>query len=183
MMVGGAKADQLARIIVRPSPSDPSRGLLAAGPLTVPCALGRTGLTAAKREGDGGTPAGMLGLVSGYYRADRMPRPTTRLPLAPIGPRDGWCDDPGDRRYNRPVSLPYPASHERLWRKDGLYDIVVVLDWNLAVPVPGRGSAIFFHLAAPGFTPTAGCVAVTLPAMRRVLALCGPETVMDAGWS
>jgi L,D-peptidoglycan transpeptidase YkuD (ErfK/YbiS/YcfS/YnhG family) len=70
-----------------------------------------------------------------------------------------------------------------MWREDGLYDLVVVLDWNLGRPIPGRGSAIFFHLAAPGFTPTAGCVAVTLPAMRRVLALSGPETVMDIGWS
>lgn len=183
MTVRGAATGGLPRIIVRPSPADPSRGFLAAGPLTLACALGRGGLTAAKREGDGGTPAGLHRLVSAYYRADRMARPTTRLPLAPIRPRDGWCDDPADRAYNRPVTLPFPASHERLWREDGLYDVVVVLDWNLERPVPGRGSAIFFHLAAPGFTPTAGCVAVTLPAMRRVLSLAGPETVMDIGWS
>jgi len=182
-MAGAAGLGRLARIIVRPLPADPLRGLLAAGRLTVPCALGRGGLTAAKREGDGGTPAGALRLLACRYRADRLPRPSTRLPVSPIRPDDGWCDDPADRAYNRPVRLPHPAGHERMWREDGVYDIVVILDWNIARPVPGRGSAIFFHLAAPGFTPTAGCVAVTLPAMRRILALSGPGTVMDIGWS
>lgn len=175
------KGRGLDRIIVRPTPGDPARGLLVAGPLAVPCALGRSGVTSSKREGDGATPAGRLGLVACHWRPDRLPRPVTRLPVLPIGGDDGWCDDPGDRAYNRPVTLPYPASHEAMARADAVYDIVVVLDWNLAHPVPGRGSAIFFHLAAPGFTPTAGCVAVTLPAMRRVLALAGPGTVMDIG--
>lgn len=171
------------RIVVRPSPGTPTRGLLAAGPLVVPCALGRGGLTADKREGDGATPAAALRLVACHYRADRLPRPATRLPLLPIRPDDGWCDDPADRAYNRPVQLPYPAGHERMWRDDHLYDVVVVLDWNLDRPIPGRGSAIFFHLAAPGFAPTAGCVAVTLPAMRRILAVSGPDTVIDIGWT
>lgn len=175
------KGGGLDRIIVRPTPGDPARGLLVAGPLAVPCALGRSGITRAKREGDGASPAGLLRLVSCHWRADRLPRPATRLPLVPIGRDDGWCDDPADRAYNRPVALPYPASHEAMARADALYDVVVVLDWNLARPVPGRGSAIFFHLATPGFAPTAGCVAVTLPAMRRVLALAGPETMMDIG--
>jgi L,D-peptidoglycan transpeptidase YkuD (ErfK/YbiS/YcfS/YnhG family) len=171
------------RIMVRPSAGTPTRGLLVAGPLVVPCALGRGGLTADKREGDGATPAAALRLVACHYRADRLPRPATRLPPLPIRPDDGWCDDPADRAYNRPVQLPYPAGHERMWRDDHLYDVVVVLDWNLDRPIPGRGSAIFFHLAAPGFAPTAGCVAVTLPAMRRILAVSGPGMVMDVGWS
>jgi L,D-peptidoglycan transpeptidase YkuD (ErfK/YbiS/YcfS/YnhG family) len=171
----------LDRIVVRPTPGNPARGLLVAGPLTVPCALGRGGITANKREGDGATPSGLLRLVACHWRADRLPRPATRLPLVAIGRNDGWCDDPGDPSYNRPVALPYPGGHEVMARADAVYDIVVVLDWNLAHPVPGRGSAIFFHLAAPGFTPTAGCVAVTLPAMRRVLALAGPDTAMDVG--
>jgi L,D-peptidoglycan transpeptidase YkuD (ErfK/YbiS/YcfS/YnhG family) len=169
----------LRRIIVRASRGDPSRGLLVAGVLTVPCALGRGGVTRHKREGDGGTPAGRLRLVSCRYRADRLPRPATRLPATPIRPGDGWCDDPADQSYNRPVRLPFPASHEDLWREDGLYDILAVLDWNLITPRPGAGSAIFFHLAAPGMTPTAGCIAVTLAAMMKILALSGPETYFD----
>ena len=175
-MTAGSPLD---RIIVRASRAEPSRGILVAGSLTVPCALGRSGVTRHKREGDGATPAWRLRLVACRYRDERIQKPHTWLPAAAIRPLDGWCDDPGDRRYNRPVSLPYRASHERLWREDALYDIVVVLDWNLLNPRPGAGSAIFFHLATPSFAPTAGCVAVSLPAMRKILARCGPETYFD----
>jgi L,D-peptidoglycan transpeptidase YkuD (ErfK/YbiS/YcfS/YnhG family) len=103
------------------------------------------------------------------------------LPVVSLRPSDGWCDDPADRNYNRPVRLPYPGGHEDMWRQDHLYDIVVVLDWNLRNPRPGSGSAIFFHLASPGFAPTAGCIAVTLPAMRQILSLSGPETYFAVG--
>jgi L,D-peptidoglycan transpeptidase YkuD (ErfK/YbiS/YcfS/YnhG family) len=168
----------LRRIIVHASRSDPSRGLLVAGALTVPCALGRSGVTRHKREGDGATPAGRLRLISCHYRPDRVSRPATCLPTVPLRRLDGWCDDPADRSYNRLVPLPYPAGHEELWRQDMLYDVLVVLDWNLLNPRPGVGSAIFFHLA-PGMTPTAGCIAVTLPAMRKILALSGPETYFE----
>lgn len=174
-------ASVLRRIIVRASREDPSRGILVAGALTVPCALGRSGVTRHKREGDGATPAGRLRLVHCFYRVDRLSRPITRLPTTIIRRSDGWCDDPSDRNYNRPVTLPYPAGHEDMWRKDGLYDIVVILDWNLDNPRPGRGSAIFLHLAAPGFAPTAGCVAVTRLAMMQILVLSGPETFLDIG--
>jgi L,D-peptidoglycan transpeptidase YkuD (ErfK/YbiS/YcfS/YnhG family) len=156
-------------------------GMLAAGGMRVPCALGRAGIVRAKREGDGGTPVGVHRLVGVLYRADRVPRPVTRLPVVSIRRDDGWCDDPADRRYNRPVCLPCAASHERMWRKDGLYDLVVVLDYNLGTPIPDRGSAIFLHLAAPGLAPTAGCVAVELEAMRRLLAFAHDRTVLRVG--
>jgi L,D-peptidoglycan transpeptidase YkuD (ErfK/YbiS/YcfS/YnhG family) len=168
-----------AALRVRPSPVDGRRGLIRLGSGLLPCALGRGGVTRRKREGDGATPAGLLGMMLVYYRPDRVRRPVTRLPVIAIRPDAGWCDDPADRNYNRPVTLPCAASHEALWRDDRLYDLVVVLDWNLDRPVPGRGSAIFLHLAAPGFAPTAGCVAVTEPAMRRILAASGPETILD----
>lgn len=164
---------------VRSRPGDRRRGVLKLGRMTFPCALGRSGIRrAGKREGDGATPAGDLPVLSVLYRADRIQRPVTDLPVAAIAADDGWCDDPADRRYNRPVKVPYPASHERMARVDHLYDIVVVLDWNLTRRRAGRGSAIFFHLARPGFTPTEGCVAVTLPAMRAVLARLRPRAVM-----
>ena len=162
------------------SPTDPARGLLVAGALTVPCALGRSGVTRHKREGDGAhTGRTAAARRRATTAPTALPGPPRACQRTPIGRLDGWCDDPADRSYNRPVSLPYPASHEELWRQDALYDILVVLDWNLVNPRPGAGSAIFFHLAAPGMTPTAGCIAVTLPAMRKILALSGPETYFD----
>jgi L,D-peptidoglycan transpeptidase YkuD (ErfK/YbiS/YcfS/YnhG family) len=143
--------------------------MLRIGSLRVPCALGRSGITHNKREGDGGTPAGRYRLLDIRYRADRIVRPTTNLPLRATRASDGWCDAVGDRNYNRPVCRPYPASSETMWRDDSLYDVVVILDWNISRRSQGRGSAIFFHLARPGFTPTEGCVAVRLADMRQIL--------------
>jgi L,D-peptidoglycan transpeptidase YkuD (ErfK/YbiS/YcfS/YnhG family) len=176
-----ASSAALRRIAVVPSPIDRSRGLLAVGGSFVPCALGRTGIARRKREGDGATPAGTLRPVLAWWRPDRVARPVTRLPTAPIRADSGWCDDPADRSYNRPVRLPFAAGHERLWRDDRLYDLCVLLDWNLDRPVSGAGSAIFLHLAAPGVTPTAGCIAVSEPAMRRLLWLASADTYFDTG--
>lgn len=145
----------------------------------VPCALGRGGLVAEKCEGDGGTPIGRWRLKRVLYRPDRSAPPETALPVAAIGTDDGWCDDPADPAYNRPVTLPYPANHERLWRADGLYDIVVVLGHNDDPPVPGAGSAIFLHCARPDYGPTEGCVALAYADLRRLLATCGAEAWLD----
>ncbi len=177
---GMAANSAIERLIVSSTGATPWRGTLVAAPGTmVRCALGRGGIRQRKREGDGVTPAGRFGLVAAFYRPDRVRRPQTALPLAPLRPDSGWCDDPADRRYNRPVRLPYPASHEHLWRDDHLYDLLVVVDYNLVRPQRGVGSAIFLHLAAPGFAPTAGCVAVTGDAMRRLLSRAGPGTEID----
>jgi L,D-peptidoglycan transpeptidase YkuD (ErfK/YbiS/YcfS/YnhG family) len=149
-------------------------GRLVCGDLAFRCALGATGVTRSKREGDKATPAGRFPLRRVLYRADRVAPPAIALPADPIGPQDGWCDAPADPQYNRPVSLPYPASHERLWREDHVYDIVVILGYNDAPPVAGKGSAIFMHVARPGYAPTEGCVALALPDLETVLARCGP---------
>ncbi len=127
----------------------------------VPCAIGRGGVRVHKEEGDGATPAGTLKLLRVLYRADRIPVPRTTLAKAPIGPGDGWCDDPASPDYNRPIRLPHDARHERLWRDDALYDLLVVLDWNISPVVRGLGSAIFLHIAARDLAPTEGCVAVS----------------------
>lgn len=124
------------------------------------CALGRGGVSLNKREGDGATPAGAFLLRRVLYRPDRLAPPATRLPAAALQPQDGWCDAPADPAYNRPVRLPYAARAEPLWRADALYDLLVVLGYNDDPVVPGRGSAIFLHIAAPGFAPTEGCVAL-----------------------
>jgi L,D-peptidoglycan transpeptidase YkuD (ErfK/YbiS/YcfS/YnhG family) len=166
-------------IRVHRSPLDPRRGVLIAGPTALPCALGRAGVTRAKREGDGATPAGRFRLLGAFYRPDRLPRPRTRLPVRALRPADGWCDDPHDRRYNRPIRLPDAARHERMWRDDRLYDVVLDIGWNRGPIARGRGSAIFLHLAKPGFPPTEGCVAVPRTAIRRLLERIGPRTRIE----
>ncbi len=133
-------------------------------------ALGRGGVRAEKVEGDGATPAGLLPLRRVLYRADRVAIPRSVVPREPITPADGWCDDPADPAYNRLIRLPHPARHEELWRADGLYDMVGVLGWNDDPPRPGRGSAIFLHVATADFAPTAGCIALALADLRAVLA-------------
>lgn len=166
-------------LTVRARPGQRSRGILSLGNLTLPCALGRGGITRRKREGDGATPAGRFEVLDVYFRADRGRRPSTGLPVAALHPDDGWCDEPEHPRYNRPVTLPFSASHEKMWRQDRLYDIVVVLDCNLNPAVRGRGSAIFFHLAREDWRPTLGCVALSPLHMRQVLARLRPGAVME----
>lgn len=154
-------------------------GQLTAGALTMRCALGRGGVRADKREGDGATPVGRFPLRRVLYRMDREPAPhTAGLAVAPIVPADGWCDEPAHPGYNRPVQLPVTFSHEKLWRFDDLYNILVVLGHNDDPVLPGAGSAIFLHVARPDYGPTQGCVAIAAEDLRRVLADCGPGSVV-----
>jgi L,D-peptidoglycan transpeptidase YkuD (ErfK/YbiS/YcfS/YnhG family) len=169
----------LRTLTVHARPGRPQQGFLRAGKLVFPCALGRGGITAAKREGDGATPLAAMRILAGYFRDDHFAGARrTRLAMTPIGPDLGWCEVPQDRNYNRPVRIPYGASHERMRRDDQLYDVCLVLDWNIRPRVRGRGSAIFFHLARPGFTPTQGCVAVSARTMARLLPLLSDRTTV-----
>ena len=138
----------------------------------VPCAVGRSGLSVEKREGDGATPIGCFALRRVLYRTDRLDAPGTALPSAPIGRDSGWCDDPESGEYNCLVRLPFDASAERLWRDDGIYDVIVVLGHNDSPPRPGKGSAIFLHVARSGYGPTEGCVALALGDLLRLLGDC-----------
>lgn len=132
--------------------------------------LGRAGVREHKEEGDGATPLGVLPLRRVLYRADRGPAPVCAVPVEPIAPNDGWCDDPLHRDYNRAIRLPHDASHEELWRRDPVYDIIGVLGWNDAPVRRKLGSAIFLHVARPSYPPTEGCIALNLPDLREVLA-------------
>lgn len=151
-----------------------TRGWLCVGPLRYRAALGRSGRKVRKREGDGATPMGCWRILNVFYRADRLRRPQTRLPITRISPLAGWCDAPHDRNYNRQVRLPYPASAERLWRDDHLYDLVVVLDHNQRPRVRGGGSAIFLHIAREGYRPTEGCVALSAKDLVQVVRQLRP---------
>jgi len=161
---------------VRRKPGNPTRGWLIAGQLSLPVALGRGGVKANKREGDGATPRGTFRLKRLWWRAERHARPATLLPAQRIKPDDGWCEDPSDRHYNRPVKVPPQAKADRLARADALYDFIVEIDHNTRPRVAGRGSAVFIHVARPRLAPTAGCVALELSSLRRLLARVGPRT-------
>jgi L,D-peptidoglycan transpeptidase YkuD (ErfK/YbiS/YcfS/YnhG family) len=162
---------------VRARPGKPAQGWLRLGPHALPCALGRSGISAAKREGDGATPLARMRLLGGYFRTGQgrdIAPGRAGLPMRPIARDLGWCDAPQSPSYNRPVRLPFPAGHERMSRPDRLYDAVLVLDWNIRPRVRNRGSAIFLHLARPGFAPTEGCIAVSRRTMSRLLAALRP---------
>jgi L,D-peptidoglycan transpeptidase YkuD (ErfK/YbiS/YcfS/YnhG family) len=145
-------------------------GFLEGPGLRLRATCGRAGVTSHKQEGDGATPAGLLPLLRILYRANRIRPPACAVPIEPISPTDAWCDDCGDPAYNRLIRLPHPSSHEPLWREDQLYDLIGILDWNLSAPTPGRGSAIFLHIASADFGPTAGCIALALPDLLTCLA-------------
>jgi L,D-peptidoglycan transpeptidase YkuD (ErfK/YbiS/YcfS/YnhG family) len=163
-------------IKVHRKPAERSRGVLIAAAAALPVALGRDGIKANKREGDGATPRGTFRLKRLWWRADRHPRPRTFLPVRRIGANDGWCEDPSDRRYNRPITVPKGSKADRLARPDQLYDFIIELDHNTRPRIAGRGSAVFIHVARPGFAPTAGCIALRLSALRRLLAHIGSKT-------
>jgi L,D-peptidoglycan transpeptidase YkuD (ErfK/YbiS/YcfS/YnhG family) len=153
-----------------------TRGWLTISNYIIPVALGSGGIKANKREGDGGTPRGRFQPRRLWWRADRLRRPRTFLPVRAIAPEDAWCEDPSNRHYNQPVRLNPDRGGDRLLRDDHLYDFVIEIDHNTLPRIAGRGSAVFLHLARKNFLPTAGCVAMTRTAMLRLLARIGPNT-------
>lgn len=163
-------------IRVRVRPGERTRGVLLAGPLAIPVVLGRSGVRANKREGDGATPRGRFRLLRLWWRADRLPRPRTALPVRRITRDLAWCEDTADRRYNRPFLRSASEPGDRLWRNDRLYDFIVEIDHNTRPRIAGRGSAVFVHVARPNRSPTAGCVALNAKMLRRLLARFGPNT-------
>jgi L,D-peptidoglycan transpeptidase YkuD (ErfK/YbiS/YcfS/YnhG family) len=140
------------------------------------CVFGRSGVSAAetKTEGDGATPLGAWPLREVFYRPDRLSRPDTRLPATALTPAMGWCDDPASPLYNQRVALPFAASHEMLWREDGVYDLIVPLGYNDDPVRPGAGSAIFLHLKRTDGAPTQGCVATDRDALLALLRVAKP---------
>jgi len=169
-------------IIVKRAPRDRRRAIVSFGGIAVPAALGRSGTTPFKREGDGATPIASMRLLYGFFRGERVRLPPTALPIRRIASDMLWCDEPQHPSYNRLVRRPAGAtfrpSHEAMMRADGLYDICLVLDWNVTSRRRHRGSAIFFHLIKPGYQPTAGCIAVSLGDMKRLIRFLRKGTVI-----
>ncbi|MBT3237580.1 MAG: L,D-transpeptidase family protein [Rhodospirillaceae bacterium] len=147
----------------------------------VRCAVGNGGVADKRHEGDGITPIGRWPLRQCHVRTDRLEIPQTGLALRPITEADGWCDDATSDDYNRLVTLPLDASHEAMWRADGLYDIVIEVGYNDDPVVPGRGSAIFMHIAKPYYAPTEGCVALNMADMLDLLRDCDATTLLLIG--
>lgn len=160
-------------------PIERSRGMLRLDERDYPCALGRSGIKPAKREGDGATPVGTFPLRQAFYRADRLPHPASGLPVRALTSTDGWCDDPAHGDYNRLVALPFDGSHENLWRQDNLYDVVIVVGHNDAPPHPGLGSAIFIHCATVDFAPTEGCIALDRSTLIDLLPQLTPDMALN----
>lgn len=151
---------------------DPA-GFVLFGEHTLRCALGRGGINETKHEGDGTTPVGAFPLGRVFYRADRLKCPPhTGLTTLPITQNLGWCDDPEHADYNKLIVLPHTARHEKLWRDDHVYDVVVEVLYNTNPVLPHRGSAIFMHVAKSEFTPTEGCIALTLRGVLQLLTFC-----------
>jgi L,D-peptidoglycan transpeptidase YkuD (ErfK/YbiS/YcfS/YnhG family) len=164
---------------VRTAPGSRTRGLLRAGPLIFPVALGRGGIRANKREGDGATPRGTYRLKRLWWRADRNPRPLTPLPLRQITAEDAWCEDPADRRYNQAIRVPPRAPGDRLRREDHLYDFIIEIDHNTRPRIARLGSAVFIHLARADLSPSAGCVTMSKAWMLALLRQIGRDTSVD----
>ena len=153
-----------------------SRGRLRWNTRDIQCAIGRGGVVAAdlKREGDGATPLGDWPMRQVFWRPDRLEKPVTQLPVIALRPDMGWCDDPAHPDYNRHVVLPFPASHEKLWREDHVYDLIVELGYNDDPVITGKGSAIFLHIARDDFAPTEGCIACARADLLDLLRTARP---------
>jgi L,D-peptidoglycan transpeptidase YkuD (ErfK/YbiS/YcfS/YnhG family) len=142
-------------------------------------AVGAGGVRPNKREGDRATPTGTFSLPFGMYRRDRIDLPNTDLPMTPLREAHAWVDDPNDPKYNQLVELPYPSHTESLWRTDGIYDLLVVVGYNMNPTQPGAGSAIFLHIARPDFSPTDGCIAVSRDVLLKLIPLLGSDSTLS----
>jgi L,D-peptidoglycan transpeptidase YkuD (ErfK/YbiS/YcfS/YnhG family) len=166
-------------LTVQTDSSETSLGWARLGDKSWRCTVGAGGIREDKVEGDAATPAGSHPLRRIYFRNDRLVLPKVRLPARPIAEHDGWCDDPHAPTYNRLVRTPNTWSHEKMWREDGLYDLVVVVGYNDDPPEGEWGSAIFLHIAKDDYAPTRGCIAFKREDLMELVTLTGPQTKID----
>mgnify|MGYP001196395604 CR=1 FL=1 len=146
---------------------------------TLPCVLGKSGVTKNKCEGDNATPVGLWPMRKAFYRPDRLQKPETSLVTRAITPKDGWCVDPKQPLYNKHIYKPFNGGYEDLWRHDEVYDLIIVLGFNDAPVVPGMGSAIFMHVARFDLSETEGCIALELPNLQSVIKDCSNDSFVN----
>lgn len=175
----GPRLIKSIRVSLCSDPSKPHAARLHIGHSTVRAALGRSGISTRKREGDGATPAGQFRIMHGFFRAGRCARVPSLLPLLVMRTTDAWCDDPTSGLYNRQVLAGHRSHHECLWRSDEIYDVVITTSHNLKARVCGAGSAIFFHIARDDYSPTQGCIAISATDMRRLLPRLSKKSIIE----
>jgi len=140
------------------------------------CSTGKSGIGNKKKEGDGITPKGIFKLTKVFYREDKVKNIKTKIKKIKIKKNMGWCDDPKSKFYNKLVKLPNKFSNEKLYRKDDVYDIVIVLNYNMQPIIKNKGSAIFIHVAKKNYKPTAGCVALKKKDLIKLLKYINKKT-------
>ena len=135
----------------------------------IKCAIGKNGITKNKKEGDLKTPSGYFKLKKIFYRRDRIKFFKSYIKKCCIKKNIGWCDDPSSQYYNKEIKLPFKGSTEKLWRKDNIYDLIIVINYNFNPIIKNRGSAIFLHICKKNYAPTKGCVAINKKDMMNLL--------------
>jgi len=133
------------------------------------CALGKAGIGKKKIEGDSITPRGKFNIVKIYYRSDRVKKISSKYRLIRISKNMGWCDDPNSKSYNQLINLPTKYTHEKLYRKENVYDLLIVLNYNMSPIFKNKGSAIFIHIARQNYKKTSGCVAIKKPHLIKLI--------------
>ena len=145
------------------------------------CALGKAGIGEKKSEGDKITPRGTYKIVSVYYRSDRIKKISSKYKLIKIIKTMGWCDDPKSKNYNRLINLPSQNKYEKLYRKDNIYDLVLVLNYNLKPIIKNKGSAIFIHISRKDYQPTKGCIGLAKKNLLELIQSIKKEEKIKIG--
>jgi L,D-peptidoglycan transpeptidase YkuD (ErfK/YbiS/YcfS/YnhG family) len=140
------------------------------------CALGKAGIGKKGMEGDNITPEGVFRIVRIYYRKDRLKKLSSKFTLIEITKSMGWCDDPKSKKYNQPIRLPTKYSHEILYRRDNIYDLIIVLNYNMKPVIKNKGSAIFIHIAKKNYKKTLGCIALKKEDLIQILQMIKSKT-------
>ena len=140
------------------------------------CALGKAGIRKKKKEGDNITPKGIYKIIKIYYRDDRIKKISSKFKLIKITKNMGWCDDPKSKKYNQLIKLPNRYSHEKFFKKDNSYDLIVILNYNTNPIIKNKGSAIFIHIAKKNYKSTAGCIALKKDDLLKLIKIIDTNT-------